>query len=330
MSILKKEVEVGEILAGVDLGGTYIKTALITLSGEIYHKTEVPSDSERGPDTVIENICSSIRTVLKESGKTVKDLKGIGIGSPGPLNTKTGVVLHAVNLPGWINVPLRRRVQDTFGVPTHLENDANAAAFGEYWRGAGRGASIMVAYTLGTGVGGGVVLWGRLLRGTNDCGAELGHVTIIPDGERCSCGNYGCLEAYASASALVRRTRAKLSAGAESILQKWLADGTPLTAKLIDDAHRAGDEFAKNALEESGYYLGLGVANVVATLNPDIVVIGGGMAKAGDVILGAVRREVKKRVFSEAWESLRIVPAQLGNDAGVIGAAGLVLERLKG
>ncbi len=319
-------VEMGQFLVGVDLGGTYIKTALVTLKGEIHHKLEIPSGGEGGPDVVIENICNSIRSLLKGSGKTIKDVRGIGIGSPGPLNTRDGIVCHAINLPGWVNIPLRQRVQDEFQVPTNLENDANAAAYGEYWRGAGRGSSIMVAYTLGTGVGGGIVLEGNLLRGTNDCAGELGHMTIVPDGDLCSCGNRGCVEAYASATALVRRTKEKLDAGDDSILQKWLAEGGTLTARLIDDARRAGDEFAKKALNEVGYYLGLGIANVVTALNPDVVVVGGGMVKAGDAILEPARREVKRRVFPELSESLTIVPAQLGNDAGVIGAAGLLLE----
>jgi len=313
-------------LIGVDLGGTFIKTALITLQGDIVNKGEIPSEKESGPERVIANIGKSIQLAVKEAGQIFNQVQGIGVGAPGPLNTQKWIVCNAVNIPGFINIPLRDLIQDKFGIPVNLENDANAAGYGEYWKGAGRGSSLMVAYTLGTGVGGGIIIDGKLIRGTNDCGGELGHMTIVPDGEMCSCGNRGCVEAYASATFLVKHTAAKLKKGCPSLLTKWLEEGKILTAKLIDEARRAGDEFAGEMLLEVGYYLGLGVANVVSALNPDVVVVGGGMIKAGEIILEAVRREVKKRTFREHYEHLRIIPAALGNNAGIIGAAGLALE----
>ena len=314
-------------LIGVDLGGTYIKTALVTLKGDIVHKIQIPSEKEKGPDGVIANIGQSIYRIMEKSGIEMDKAEAIGIGSPGPLNTKKGIVCQAINLPGWINVPLRDRIQGHFRIPTNLENDANAAAYGEYWRGAGIGSHIMLAYTLGTGVGGGIIIEGKLIRGANDSAGFLGHMTIMPEGELCNCGNNGCVESYASATSLVRRTREKLNKGAESILNQWLIEGKTLTAKLIYEARKEGDQFAEEALREVGYYLGIGVSNSVSVLNPDVVVLGGGMMKAGDIILEPVRREVKRRVFPELLESLKIVTARLGNDAGVIGAAGLVLER---
>jgi len=316
-------------LIGVDLGGTYIKTALITQKGTILHKAEVPSEKENGPEGVLQNIYHSIRLVIKEKNVSLDNILTIGVGSPGPLNTKKGIVCNAVNLPGWINIPLRDRINAEFNIPVNLENDANAAAFGEYWKGAGKGSDIMLAYTLGTGVGGGVIIRGELIRGTNDSAGELGHMTIIPEGQICSCGNRGCLEAYASATALVRNTLAKLKKGAPSLLNDWILQGKTLTAKLIDQAHREGDKLATLALTQVGTFLGLGVANVVSVLNPDVVVIGGGMIRAGEVILDPLRREVESRVFAEQFEHLKIVEAQLGNNAGVIGAAGLALESIK-
>jgi len=314
-------------LVGVDLGGTFIKTALITLSGEIIRKLEIPSDTGKGPDGVIENICRSIDTIVDQCGLTMDAVEAIGIGSPGPLDTRKGIVWNAVNLPGWINIPLRDRIRERFQIHTILENDANAAAFGEYWRGAGRGSALMLAYTLGTGVGGGIIIDGKLIRGSTDGAGELGHITILPEGDLCSCGNRGCLEAYASATSLVRRTRQKLNRGAVSILSKWMEEGRSLTAKLIDEAHLSNDSFAREALEEVGYFLGLGISGVVSALNPDTVVLGGGMMGAGEVILEPLRREVKRRVFPQHFNHLKIAAAMLGNDAGVIGAAGLVLER---
>jgi len=311
-------------LVGVDLGGTFIKAALVTLQGDIVKKVEIPSEKEAGPEKVIANICKSIELA---SGENIDHVEAIGVGSPGALITQKGIVCNAVNIPGFINIPLRDLIQERFGIPANLENDANAAAYAEYWKGAGRRSLIMVAYTLGTGVGGGIIINGKLIRGTNDCGGELGHITIVPDGEMCSCGNRGCVEAYASATFLVKHTSARLKKGCSSLLTTWLREGKILTARLIDEARRAGDEFAAEMLQEVGRYLGIGVANMVSALNPDVVVLGGGMMKAGEIILEPVRREVKKRVFLEHYEHLRIVPAALGNEAGVIGAAGLVLER---
>jgi glucokinase len=312
---------------GVDLGGTFIKAALVTSLGDIIHKVEITSERERGPDGVIENICRSIRLIMNESNVEEEEISAIGLGSPGPLDTKNGIVCNAVNLPGWINIPLRDRIEEVFGIPANLENDANVAAYGEYWKGAGQNSSIMLAYTLGTGVGGGIIINGKLIRGTSDCAGELGHVTIVPDGRLCGCGNQGCLEAYASASALVRIAELNMRQGRAPLLQKWVNEGKSLTAKLVDEAHRAGDAFAKEILEEVGYYLGLGVSSAVMAMNPDVIVIGGGMMKAGEVILTPLRREVKRRVFPEHFQNLKIVPAQLGNDAGVIGSAGLALDR---
>lgn len=314
---------------GVDLGGTFIKTALVTRQGDIIHKVEIDSERERGPDGVIENICRSIRLVITESKKAEDEIAAIGLGSPGPLNTKKGIVSNAVNLPGWVKIPLRDRVEKVFRVPANLENDANAAAYGEYWKGAGQDSSLMLAYTLGTGVGGGIIINGKLIRGTTDCAGELGHITIIPDGRLCSCGNRGCVEAYASATALVRIAELNIKQGRSLLLQKWINEGKILTAKLIDEAHKAGDAFAKEILEDVGYYLGLGVASMVMSLNPDVIVIGGGMIKAGEVILAPLRREVGCRVFPEHFQNLKIVPAQLGNDAGVIGSACLALDMLQ-
>ncbi|MBN1901705.1 ROK family glucokinase [Candidatus Sumerlaeota bacterium] len=311
---------------GVDLGGTFIKTALVRIHGEIVGKVEIDSERDRGPEGVIENILRAIRLVMKQNKTTEDEICAIGIGSPGPLDTRKGIVCNAVNLPGWINVPLRDRIEKVFGIPANLENDANAAAYGEYWKGAGQNSSIMLAYTLGTGVGGGIIINGELIRGASDCAGELGHVTIVPDGRLCGCGNQGCLEAYASATSLVRIVELNIKQGRAPLLQKWSREGKKLTAKLIYEAYQQGDVFAKEMLEQLGYYLGVGVSTAVMALNPDVVVIGGGMMNAGAVIIEPVRREVKRRVFPEHFENLKIIPAELGNDAGVIGSVGLALQ----
>ena len=314
-------------LVGIDMGGTFIKTAILNREGEIIAKVEIPSEKEKGPDGVIANMCQSVVLVTEKENINIDKVAAIGIGSPGPLNTKKGIVRNAVNLPGWIDIPLRERISSEFNIPANLENDANAAAYGEYWRGAGEKSKIMIAYTLGTGVGGGIIINGHLVRGTSDGAGELGHVTVVPEGDLCACGNNGCVEAYASATALVRRTKQKLEKGADSILNQWISEGKQLTSKLIDDARRLGDDFATEAIRELGYYLGIGVSSAVSMLNPDAIVLGGGMMKAGQVIIDPVWEQIRRRVFKAIWESLEVVPAKLGNDAGVTGAAGLILER---
>ncbi|MCX7000280.1 MAG: ROK family glucokinase [Candidatus Sumerlaeota bacterium] len=314
-------------LVGIDLGGTFIKTAIVSHEGELIKKIEIPSEKEKGPDGVIANIIRSVRLAVSEAGTGTNAISAIGIGSPGPIDTKRGIVGRAINLPGWVNIPLRDRIQEVFDIPANLENDANAMAYAEYWKGAGRNAEIMLAYTLGTGVGGGIIIEGKLIRGATGCAGELGHMTIVPDGDLCPCGNRGCLEAYASANSLVRRTLEKIKQGANTILKEWIAEGKTLTSKLIDDARRSGDAFAGMVMREAGTYLGLGMSVVVAVLNPDVIVVGGGMMKAGEIFLEPAREEVKRRVFAEHSQNLKIVAAELGNDAGVIGAAGLLIER---
>jgi len=314
-------------LVGIDLGGTFIKTAIVSRDGELIKKIEVPSEKEKGPDGVIANIIRSVKLAASETDIKINAISAIGIGSPGPIDTKRGIVNKAINMPGWVNIPLRDRIQEAFGIPANLENDANAMAYGEFWKGAGRNSEIMLAYTLGTGVGGGIVIEGKLVRGTTGCAGELGHITIVPDGDLCSCGNRGCLEAYASATFLVHRTMDKINKGADTILKEWIAEGKTLTSKLIDDARRSGDAFADMVMREAGTYLGLGMSVVVAILNPDVIVVGGGMMKAGEIFLEPARAEVKRRVFAEHSQNLKIVAAELGNDAGVIGSAGLLLER---
>ncbi len=314
-------------LVGIDLGGTFIKTALVSRDGAIIQKVEVPTEGEKGPDGVIANICRSVEIAVDSCGMPIKAVQAIGIGSPGPINTRDGIVCRAINIPGWLHIRLRDRVSQVFGIPANLENDANAAAYGEYWKGAGKGSRIMVAYTLGTGVGGGIIIHGKLLRGTSDVAGELGHIPIIPDGDLCSCGAHGCLEAYASATAVVKRTGRRLDAGEPSILSDWIARGQILTSRLVDEARLAGDALAADIMRETGVFLGVGITGIVNAVNPDIVVVGGGMMKAGEVILIPAREEVVKRVFPELSAHLKIVPAALGNDAGVIGSAGLLFER---
>ncbi len=301
---------------GIDLGGTNLKLGLVSAEGEILKRLSSPTEADRGPDHVLGRMAAAVRDLCREAGIGVADVAAVGVGSPGPLDSKAGMVVVAPNLPGWRNVRVRDRLGKDLGRTVVLENDANAAAYGEFRCGAGRDVSDMALLTLGTGVGGGIVLGGRLLRGVSDSGAELGHMIIVHRGRRCGCGTHGCLEAYASATAVVGRTREALEAGRPSRLS---ADG--LDCKAVFDAAAAGDALARTIVEETAEYLGIGITTILHVLNPQMVVLTGGMMGAGDAFLESVRRHVRETAFEQAWRACEIRWSTLGGDAGILGTA---------
>ena len=313
---------------GVDLGGTNIKAGVVGESGNVVTSVSFETEADLGPDHVIDRMALSANQARMEADLEWSQIPAVGVGAPGPLNCKQGIVIMAPNLSGWENIHVSEKMQERLHVQTFLENDANAAAFGEYWVGAGTGAACMIQLTLGTGVGGGIVMNGQVWRGPDDCAGELGHVPIRWDGARCGCGASGCVEAYASATALVRIAQEKLDAGAKSSISDRLRY-EPLTAKLVADEAHAGDDFALAIYREVGTYLGVAIAGFVNIFNPDKVVISGGMAQAGEILFGPIREEVTARAMAPATDRVEIVPAILGADAGVIGAAGCALQRLK-
>ena len=251
----------------------------------------------------------------------------MGIGSPGPLNTKTGVVLLTPNL-GWTNMPLRDRVSEGLGLPATLDNDANCAIYGEWWRGAARGAKYVIGLTLGTGIGGGIVIDGEIYHGVTDVAGEFGHVTIDANGRRCKCGNYGCIEAYASGPAIAERAVEGIESGVETSLAQYVqGDLSKLTAQIVYEASNDGDEWALEVVRETASLLGAAVASFLNIFNPEVVVICGGVTQAGDRLFHPLRSEVKRRAFKPAWEACRIVPGTLPGTAGVFGAAAVFLQK---
>jgi glucokinase len=326
------------LLIGVDFGGTNIVAAVVDPEGALIAKAKIPAEISRGVDHTIGNLKRSIREAADRARISLKDVMAIGLGSPGPLNSRAGIVINPPNLTGWRNIPLRTLIEEEFHLPVVLDNDANAAAFGEFWAGAGlsarkagKGAQTLVCFTLGTGVGGGIIIDGALLRGPDDTGGELGHCTIDYDGYPCKCGNRGCLETYVSATGIVRRTREAIEQGEKTILFEMVnGDLDRLTSKLVHEALLKGDSLAARIIHETGVLLGVGIANVVNTLNPDIVVISGGVIEAGEHLFAPAREEVRKRAFDCPARRAQIVPALLGDDAGCIGAAGIALDALKG
>lgn len=319
------------LLVGVDLGGTNIKGAVVTEGGEILHRRRCETRAEEGRDAVIDRIANLIEQLCGDAGTPPDELLAVGIGAPGPLSTKTGTIIEAPNLPGWVNVPLRRILQDRLGARVFVENDANAAAWGEKWAGAGRSVSSLICLTLGTGIGGGIVIDGKLLHGIDDTAAEIGHMTILPDGPRCGCGNHGCLEALASATATARRAREAIQAGRDSILAEMCGgDLSRITAAMVDEAAAAGDALASEVMRGTAEYLGIAIASLTNVLNPEMAVLSGGMIAAGERLLAPIRETVRKRAFRTPAERIQIVPAERGDDAGVLGAAGIALEWVRG
>lgn len=316
-------------IVGIDVGGTNIVAGTVAEDGsEILGVLSVPTKSEDGADAVVARIVDLARASMAQAGK--REIAGVGIGSPGPLDTKSGVVLLTPNL-GWVNMPLRDRVANGLGLPATLDNDANCAIFGEWWRGAARGVEHVVGLTIGTGIGGGIVLYGDLYRGASDIAGEIGHMTIDSNGRRCNCGNYGCLEAYASGPAIAARAVEGIEAGAATVLPRYVAGELhKVTAQVVYDAAHAGDEFALEVVRDTAKFLGAGVANIINIFNPQVVVICGGVTLAGDKLFVPLRSEVKRRAFKPAVDVCRILPGELPGTAGVWGAAAVFAKRTWG
>jgi len=302
---------------GIDLGGTNLKLGLVAADGSPIQRQTTPTQADRGPDHVIHRMAQAVRRLADAAGVRTSDVSAVGIGAPGPLDTRDGKVVFAPNLPGWRNIPVRDRLAQALDLPAVLENDANAAAYGEFRCGAGRGTNDMVMLTLGTGVGGGIILGGRLFRGKTDTGAELGHLVINRGGRRCGCGNRGCLEAYASATAVVARTREAIEAGEASALDP----AADMTCKDVFDAAAAADPLAERIVDETADALAAGITSILHVLNPDMVVLTGGMMGAGDAFLSDIRRRVHETAFERAWAVCDIRWSTLGGDAGILGAA---------
>ena len=302
---------------GVDLGGTNLKLGLVSAEGELLLRHSAATEADRGPDHVLARIAGAVRALCDAAPIGLADVSAVGLGAPGPVDWKAGVVVFAPNLSGWRDVPARDRLHQNLGRPVVLENDANAAAYGEFRCGAGRDVRNLVLLTLGTGIGGGIVLDGRLFRGPTDTGAELGHMVIRHGGRRCGCGNRGCLEAYASATAVVARMGEALQAGERS----RLADSADLTCEDIFAAAEAGDDLARRIVEETADYLATGITSILHILNPEMVVLTGGMMGAGDEFLNEIRRRVRQSAFERASSACEICWSTLGGDAGILGAA---------
>lgn len=307
---------------GVDLGGTKISCALSDLDGKIINQYTLPTLSQEGEAAVLTRIINGISKVIVNSKVNKDQIKAIGIGSPGPLDSKKGMIISTPNLP-FKNFKLVEPIENKFGIKTYLDNDANVAAIGEFLFGAGKGTENMVFVTVSTGVGGGAIINGKIYRGNTNNALEIGHTTLVEDGPRCNCGNYGCTEALASGTAIAKRAKEALETGVETSLRNY----ENVTSYEVFQEAKKGDKVASDILNKCLNYLGICIANIVATLDPEMVVIGGGVSKGGNIVFEKVREVVNTRCFDSMAASCKIVPAGLGTDAGVIGAVALgILE----
>ncbi len=303
---------------GIDLGGTTVKMGLFDEAGTILDKWEITTRTENGGEKILSDIATSIKEKIAEKNIAKNDVKGAGIGVPGPVDAE-GIVHRCVNL-GWGEFNVSKELSTLLDMPVKAGNDANVAALGEMWQGGGKGYKNMVAITRGAGVGGGIIMEGGMVAGANGAAGELGHLHVEDDEtETCGCGNQGCLEQYASATGMVRLANRRLLKDDKASCLR----GIQVTAKDVWDGVKAGDELAMEVAEKFGEYLGKGLAAVGAVVNPEIIVIGGGVSKAGDILLTYIEKYYKKYVFHASRE-VKLTLATLGNDAGIVGAAKLI------
>ncbi len=311
---------------GVDLGGTKILAALVDGSGRVRHRHRVPTP-QAGPAAVVEAIAGAVDAVLHGAAVRRGLVAGLGVGAPGPLDPRTGMVFEPPNLVGWRDVPLARMLRDRLALEAHVENDANAAALAEWWIGAGRGTHDIVYLTISTGIGGGIILNDVLLHGVSGTAGEVGHMTIDLDGPRCGCGRVGHLEALASGPAIARMAQQAAADQPTVLLELAAGDRSRITAELVDEAARHGDALAQAVLARAGVAIGVGVANLLNLLNPSRVIIGGGVSRAGELLMAPIRQTVRAQAFDRPARDADIVLAALGDDVGVIGAAAVVFVR---
>lgn len=307
---------------GIDLGGTNIKSGVVDDAGRPASSVSVPTDAARGPEAGLAALAEAGRKAVEASGLGWDAVAAVGLGSPGTMDLPRGLLLDPPNLPGWSDLPIRDLLAGRLGKPTVLQNDGNAAAYGEYWAGAGRNTRSLVLFTLGTGIGCGIVEEGRIIEGRHSHGAECGHIIVQMDGARqCSCGAYGHLEAYASATALVKRAREALEVDPDSALLQVLRDGS-LSSRAIAEAAERGDHLARRLMHETARYLAVGAVCLMHTIDPDVILFSGGMIAAGPTFLDRIREGIRSMAFPVPAAQTRIAYAELGGDAGFIGAAG--------
>jgi len=318
------------LILGIDLGGTKILTAVTNTQGEMLSRDHSITPAKEGQEAVIKSILESLGRALAQAHISTPDLTAVGIGAPGLSNPETGVLFTSPNLPGWKDVPLRDIIEKELGRKSFLINDANAAAVGELYFGAGKGSRNFIYITVSTGIGGGIIIDGKIYTGSMGMAGELGHMVIDDEGPQCNCGNKGCWETLASGTALAREARHRIKEGAATSILNY-ADGNieKINAEAIHEAAQAGDKLANELIAQTAYYLGVGLANLINIFNPEVIVIGGGLSNIGDTLLKPAFEEAGRRAFTQAYQAVRFARAELGRNSGVLGAAAFALEKIR-
>lgn len=317
-------------LLGHDIGGTKLAVTVAEQNGKILHKVRRPTEAERGPRAVVASLVDMSREAMARAALAPEDLAGVGVSCGGPLDTETGVVYAPPNLPGWDEVPLKAWLESALALPVFVENDANASALAEWSFGAGRGCRHMVYMTMSTGIGGGIILDGRLYRGPGDTAGEVGHMTIVENGPVCGCGKRGCLEALCSGPSIARRAREKAQAEPGSRMVD-LAGGNPacITAETVMDAARQDDPAAREIVDETARYMAVGLGNIVNILNPEVIVIGTILVKAQDLLLEPIRAYLRRETWPRVYDTVRVVPAGLGDEVGDLAAIAVIRQAVQ-
>ncbi len=316
---------------GLDVGGTNIKIGIVDNAGQTLAYDSIPTEQERGAEDACVRMAAVVRQLIEKNGINAKDVVQVGIATPGPMDIAQGMILRPGNLPGWHDFPIRDRVSHHMGLPVTFANDANAAAYGEFWSGAGKQYHSLVLLTLGTGIGGGIIIGDTLVEGEHSCGSECGHILInpAPDAPMDSLGKRGSLEAHCNATAVVDRALAALGSATVTSLAKRRAAGVEITPRVVAEEAEKGDAVARGIIMETGYWLAIGIVTFIHTIDPDAVVLGGAMtfggygSEIGRAFLEHIRDEVRPRLLEPLRDTVKIEFASLGGDAGYIGAAGL-------
>ncbi len=319
-----------KLFVGIDLGGTFIKVGCFDSQLKILAKISAPTESEKDANTIIENMAKAAERSVAKAGFTMADVPAVGLGCPGPAKYSEGIIEAATNFPTFRNIAVRQMLSDKLGGKTIVfENDANVACFGEFAAGAGKDVEDMVFFTLGTGIGGGIINKGKLLAGAGDNAAELGHIIIYPEGRLCNCGQRGCVEAYASATNTAKRATEAVEKGQPSSLKKVIDEKGEITCKDVYDHLKAGDKLAKQITDETAKALALVCINMLHSTEPARIVFAGGMIAAGDVLLNRIKDYFNEHIWALRQETVEICFATLSEDAGIIGAAALAKQAIE-
>ncbi len=310
----------GEVFAGIDLGGTKILVLIADAAGTVLGRARIATQAAQGPEAVITRIADALHTAADDAGLDVTAIRAAGVSAPGPIDVATGVITDPPNLPGWHNVPLARVLHERLGVATLLENDANCQGVAEHQFGAGRGYKHMIFITVSTGIGGGIIIDDQLYAGASGAAGEIGHIGVSVNGPKCGAGHTGCLEAFASGTAIAARAKEMIAAGGLVRTARMAEHDPPVSAKAVFLAGQQGEGEATALIESAGHYLGIGLASLINVFNPQAIVIGGGLMNMGDTILGPAVETARARTFAQSFMDVRIVEGELGDNAGALGA----------